>query len=73
MMKWLVVTQEEGKLVEIKNDILTELISSQSYRGHQFFVDIGEQLRKTRDCFTWAGYVKLCHTDEEQIQRDYAR
>lgn len=73
MMKWIIVTQSEGTLVEVNPDALHELTSLQSYRGHQFFVEVGERLRKTVDCFTWGGYVKLVHVDEDQLVRDYQR
>ena len=71
-LKWL-VTYEDGVLVGYNEAHLQEIINMESYRGHQLFVKPGGMLRKTQNCFTWGGCVKLVHVDQAQLQRDYYR
>ena len=50
-----------------------EIRNLSSYRGMELFVDKGEMLKKTIDCFTWAGTVQLWNADEELLERDIRR
>lgn len=70
-MKWIIVTDSSGVLKEINPVTLTELKSLESYRGHQFFVSSNQLVRKTVDCFSWAGYVKLNNSDKDRLYADY--
>lgn len=72
-MKWLVVTESIGHLERIDEKAEDELIHLGSYRGHQYFVNVGDRLRPTVDCFTWAGCVKLVNKLEEVARQDYLR
>jgi len=53
--------------------VLDEIRAMESYRGHQLFVQEGQQLHKTINCFTWAGCVRLVHEDEQHLNKDYKR
>ena len=48
-------------------------MSMSSYRGHQYFFNVGEQLRKTIDCFTWGGFVQLTNNNKQQLEIDFER
>lgn len=71
-MKWM-VTYEDGILNGYNEAHLQEILNMSSYRGHQFFVKPGGKVRRTQNCFTWGGCVKLVNADEEQLKRDYYR
>ena len=54
-------------------EAVAEIKSMGSYRGSQFFVDAGDNLRKTENCFSWAGAVNLVNEDEDAMWQDYRR
>ena len=54
-------------------EAVEEIKNMESYRGSQFFKEPGDQLKKTQNCFSWAGAVNLVHEDEEALMRDYRR
>eukprot|EP01035_Chromulina_nebulosa_P019381 gene19381-25249_t len=70
-MKYFVITKSVGILKEISESSISRLRSLQSYRGHEFFVKVGDLLRPTIDCFTWGGYIKLANVNEIQLINDY--
>lgn len=72
-LKWLIVSAKEGLLKQIDEASLQEILSLESYRSHQFFVDKGDSVKKTQNCFSWGGAVTLANTDEKALNRDYAR
>jgi hypothetical protein len=45
----------------------------ESYRSHQFFVEAGDTIKKTQNCFSWGGAVILCNVSEVALNRDYRR
>jgi len=51
---------------------IASVLALPSYRGHEVFLQAGQEATPTIDCFTWGGVVKLCHDSEEQIAKDYA-
>mmetsp|Transcript_8770 Transcript_8770/g.13114 ORF Transcript_8770/g.13114 Transcript_8770/m.13114 type:complete len:567 (-) Transcript_8770:1551-3251(-) len=68
-----IVSYTEGMLKGIDPSALEEIKAMESYRGHQMFVKVGKELKKTISCFTWAGVVRLVHEDEEKLNQDYRR
>jgi hypothetical protein len=72
-MKWMVVTESVGTLKQVDSAALNEVVTMESYRGHQFFVGPGDVVRPTIDCFTWAGCAKLVHKDPAHIAAEYLR
>ena len=71
-LKWLISTKE-GPLAAYAPADVAEMKEMSSYRGHQFFKDPGETLKKTMTCFTWAGCVKFASKSQETMERDYKR
>ncbi|CAN0359024.1 unnamed protein product, partial [Ectocarpus fasciculatus] len=71
-LKWL-CSFKEGPFKEYCAADVAEITKMESYRGHQFFVKPGSTIRKTKNCFTWVGCVRLTHKDEETVKRDLAR
>jgi hypothetical protein len=67
------VTGKEGMLRRIDDASLQEILNMESYRSHQFFVEAGEPIKKTQNCFSWAGAVTLANTCSASLERDYAR
>lgn len=60
-------------LSRIDNASLQEILNMESYRSHQFFVEAGEPIKKTQNCFSWGGAVTLANTCSASLERDYAR
>jgi hypothetical protein len=71
-VKWL-CSYKEGPLKAYNAALVAEILAMESYRGHQLFVKPGTYLSKTINCFTWAGSVRLVHTNEESLKRDMDR
>jgi hypothetical protein len=67
------VTGKEGMLRRIDDASLQEILNMESYRSHQFFVEAGEPIKKTQNCFSWGGAVTLANTCSASLERDYAR
>ena len=72
-IKWFVVTCKEGLLNRIDDAAMQEILNMESYRSHQFFVEAGEPIKKTQNCFSWGGAVTLANTCSASLERDYAR
>ena len=70
-----VVSKVEGILKEVNHHYLEEIDRMSSKLSVEIFHQLipGYHIRKTVDCFTWAGIIKLINTDEEQLDRDYNR
>jgi hypothetical protein len=69
----LIHTGVDGTLKAIDEDTLKEIMSMESYRSHQIFKQVGEPIKKTMNCFSWAGCVNLCNKNEAALNRDYRR
>jgi hypothetical protein len=67
------VSAKEGLLKQIDEASLQEILHMESYRSHQFFVDKGDSIKKTQNCFSWGGAVTLANKDSAALERDYAR
>jgi hypothetical protein len=67
------VSKVEGVLVETNPAYLTEIKSMSSFLFIEIFHTPGKLVKKTIDCFTWAGLVKLFNASETGLARDYDR
>ena len=67
------MTKQEGLLMSIDEASLKEILSMESYRSHQFFVEAGDSIKKTQNCFSWGGAVILANKNGASLERDYAR
>ena len=72
LLKW-VIASRDGVLKRYCPADVDEIKSMSSYRGHQFFKDPGEFIKRTQTCFTWAGAVKLANASSEAMEADYSR
>jgi biotin carboxylase len=70
--KWL-ISYQTGTLKCIRPEAVSEIQALRSYRGHQFFVKEGQRIRKTQNCFSWAGLVMLCDESRSQMEADMKR
>ena len=73
MLKWLIISAKEGLLLRIDEASKNEILAMESYRSHQFFIEAGDAIKKTQNCFSWGGAVTLANTNEETLKRDYMR
>jgi hypothetical protein len=62
-----------GTLASVGTTCAQEIANLPSYNGHQLFVKPGSAIKATKDCFTWAGCVQLCHDEAEVMDRDIIR
>lgn len=53
--------------------LLAEIESMPSFVWMELFAAQGQAVRKTIDCFTFGGVVRLLHADQATLLRDYAR
>jgi biotin carboxylase len=67
------VSHITGKLQCLNDENIKEIASMESFRGKDIFVDPGQIIKPTIDCFTWAGAIQMVHKSEEHMLRDYAR
>jgi hypothetical protein len=69
-----VVCRVEGSLVGVSGAHMQELRAMPSFLYVEIFhTTPGKAVKKTIDCFTWAGLVKLFHVDAAQLAKDYDR
>lgn len=64
---------QTGTLESVDTACAQDIAHLSSYHGHQLFVKPGCPIKVTKDCFTWAGCVQLCHADSETMDRDIDR
>ena len=67
------ISYQDGKLREIMPSALNNLKTMRSYRGHQFFVEAGEDISRTQNCLSWAGCVKVVNEEESVFKLDCSR
>ena len=68
------VSYTEGATLKAVNQkYLEEIQSFDSFKAMEIFVKRGDTVRKTVDCFTFIGNVRLIHSDSEVVQRDTDR
>ena len=67
------VSFKSGKLKSMNQAYLEEIQNFPSFRAIEVYVKSGQEVLPTTDCFTFLGNVRLCHSSEEQVKKDYAR
>jgi biotin carboxylase len=72
MMKFL-MSNVEGTLKCWNPAMLDEITKMASFQGMELFLNPGDAVHPTIDCFTWGGVVKLAHADEATIKSNYQR
>jgi len=72
MMKFL-MSNVEGKLKCWNQEVLDEITKMPSFQGMELFLNAGDSVHPTIDCFTWGGVVKLSHADNATAITDYQR
>jgi biotin carboxylase len=65
----ILISYHAGEIKKIK--CVDKVKSLPSYREFCMFVEEGKAITLTTNCFTWLGFVTLCHEDEGQIADDY--
>jgi hypothetical protein len=63
----------EGTLEEVNEAFLDEIHQMKSFKYMELFVKVGGPIRKTIDCFTFGGIVKLINTDLSELVANYTR
>lgn len=69
-LKWL-VNYLEGTFTGVDKESMQMITSDPSYRGHQIFIQPGNFIKKTQNCFTWGGCVLLVNRDEDALMAIY--
>jgi hypothetical protein len=67
------VSKVEGMLEQVNPSYLSEITAMKSFVYMELFHSPGNHVKKTVDCFTWAGLVKLFHLSDDQVNKDYNR
>ncbi len=67
------IAYENGTYQAINNDYLNEITSMQSFRGIEIFINVGDKMRATVDCLSFAGTVKLVHSNQDLLKKDHDR
>jgi biotin carboxylase len=67
------IIRDSGILVDIDESLVQEIESLHSFISIEFFIKKNEYIKKTIDCFTFGGVVRLVHDSDEQLNLDYQR
>ena len=67
------IVQSEGVLRAIDEAALNEIEDMKSFVDMEIFVKVGGSIRKTIDCFSFGGSIKLVNDDLSQLVEDYER
>ena len=67
------IVQSEGVLRAIDEAALNEIEDMKSFVDMEIFVKVGGSIRKTIDCFSFGGSIKLVNNDLSQLVEDYER
>jgi len=65
------VSQTEGKLKGLPR--LEEVKKLKSFFQLDLLVKVGDRLKRTVDCITRPGSIRLCHKDKIQVEEDFLR
>jgi hypothetical protein len=63
----------DGVAEDFDAALLAEIEAMPSFVSLELFCNQGAAVRKTVDCFTFGGVVRLLSNDQETILRDYER
>ena len=67
------IIYEDGVVSDFNLDLLCEIESMPSFVSMELFAQKGGVVRRTVDCFTFGGVIRLVHSDQATILRDYER
>eukprot|EP01031_Cornospumella_fuschlensis_P040026 gene40026-48765_t len=67
------VVPRDGLFLELDPVLLEEIQQLSSFVKLDLFAKSGTFIKKTIDCFTFGGSVRLAHEDARQLQNDYER
>ena len=67
------IVQGEGMLEDIDPDMISEIEHMQSFISMEFFVKKGQYVKKTIDCYTFGGVLRMVHENLNQLLQDYER
>lgn len=67
------ILYEDGKVEDFDAELLAEIENMESFVSIELFVRKGANVRKTIDCFTFGGVIRLISDNREAVQRDYER
>lgn len=70
-MLLFLVLYETGIVRDIDNDRIDEIRALSSFVSLELFVQKGSSVRRTVDCFTWGGIVRLISDQQGVIEGDY--
>lgn len=67
------ILYDSGEVKAVNAELMAEIQSMASFVAMEIFPQIGEQMKKTVDCFTFGGVLKFVNSDSGQLEADYAR
>lgn len=67
------ILYKDGIVGDFDANLMNEIERLPSFVSIELFCARGGVVRKTVDCFTFGGVVRLIHDDEETLVRDYNR
>jgi serine phosphatase RsbU (regulator of sigma subunit) len=67
------ILYKDGLVEDFDTDLLLEIQNMPSFVSLEMFAAKGAQVRKTIDCFTFGGVVRLISSDSAAVVRDYER
>jgi len=67
------ISYEEGVLKEFNPKFFEEIKKFRSFRAMELFIQPGQKVMPTTDCFTFVGNLRMCHVDEAVVQGEYDR
>ena len=67
------ILYQSGVVEDFDVELLAEIENMPSFVSMELFATKGAAVRKTVDCFTFAGVIRLVNSDQEALVRDYDR
>jgi len=67
------ILYKDGLVEDFDHALLTEIQNMASFVSLEMFAAKGARVRKTIDCFTFGGVVRLVNPDTAVLVRDYER
>lgn len=67
------VLYEDGVFAQLNEEMVKEIEAMPSFIKMEVFVKPGQFAKRTVDCFTFGGGIRLAHSDINQLNQDYNR
>lgn len=67
------ILYKDGLVEDFDTELLTEIQNMPSFVSLEMFAAKGARVRKTIDCFTFGGVVRLINPDTAALVKDYER